>query len=94
MAVTIQLPKRIEEAYATAARELGVSVDALVTDVLVSHAPAAEPQQHPELVLVGGVPVLRTGQPLDPAIVSDADERMILGWIVEATQRIDRHGRD
>jgi hypothetical protein len=71
MTVTINLPKNVEQAYAAAARDKGVTVDALVTDVLVSHVPMAEANQRPELVEENGIPVLRTGQPLDPAIVND-----------------------
>jgi hypothetical protein len=51
-----------------------VTVDALVTEVLVSHVLMAEPNQGPELVEGNGIPVLRTGQPLDPAIVNDTLE--------------------
>ena len=71
MTVTINLPDKVEEAYAAAARQKGVSVDALVTDILVSHVPIAESPQRPELIEECGVPVLRTGQPLDPSIVGD-----------------------
>jgi hypothetical protein len=71
MTVTVNLPQNIEQAYVAAARTRGVSVDALVTDVLVSHAPAAESPQRPELIEELGIPVLRTGQPLDPSVVAD-----------------------
>jgi len=71
MTVTINLPLDIEQAYLNAAQTKGVSVDALVTDVLVSHVPATESAQHPELVEERGIPVLRTGKPLDPSIVNN-----------------------
>jgi hypothetical protein len=45
MTVTINLPKNVERAYAAAAGDKGVTVDALVTEVLVSHVPMAEPNQ-------------------------------------------------
>lgn len=74
MTMTIHLPEDIEQAYAAAARDRGVSLDVLVTDVLVSHMPAAvtEPAQSSGIwIEENGIPVLRTGQPLDPSIVDD-----------------------
>ena len=71
MTVTINLPQNVEQAYVTAARTKGMSVDALVTDVLVSHVPMAETAQLPELIEEHGIPVLRTGYPLDPSVVND-----------------------
>ena len=71
MTVTINLPKSVEQAYLAAAQTKGVSVDALVADVLVSHVPATEPAQRPELVEERGIPVLRTGHPLAPSAVND-----------------------
>lgn len=70
MTVTVNLPQNVEQAYITAARTKGVSVDALVAHVLVSHAPVSEPSEWPELVEEQGIPVLRTGQPLDPSVVA------------------------
>lgn len=69
MRVTINLPLTIEQAYVDAAQTKGVSVDVLVTDVLVSHAPGADSLQRPELIEELGVPVLRTGQPLALSVV-------------------------
>ena len=71
MTVTVNLPQKIEQAYIAAARTTGVSVDALVSDVLVSNAPVAESPQWPELIQEHGIPVLRTGQPLDPSVIAD-----------------------
>ena len=71
MTVTINLPLNVEQAYVNAAQTKGVSVDALLRDVLVSNAPGAESAQHPELVEERGIPVLRTGHPLDPSVVND-----------------------
>ena len=71
MTVTVNLPPKVEQAYQAAARTKGVSVDVLVADILVSHAPVGESSQRPELIEEQGVPVLRTGQPLDPSVVSD-----------------------
>ena len=71
MTVTINLPQNVERAYLSAAQTKGVSVDTLLTDVLVSHVPATESVQRPELVEERGIPVLRTGHPLDPSIVND-----------------------
>jgi hypothetical protein len=76
MNVTINLPLKVEQAYIAAARSKGVSIDALVSDVLVLNAPSTESTQRPELVLVNDIPVLRTGQPLDPAIVADTLDRI------------------
>jgi hypothetical protein len=75
MTVTINLPHNVEQAYVAAAATKGVSIDALVTDVLVSHVPLAEAVQCivecPELVEEQGVFVLRTGQPIDASVVND-----------------------
>lgn len=71
MAVTVHLPENVERAYAAAARDKGISVDALVKDVLISHVPVAEMAQGAELIEENGIPVLRTGQPLEPSIVND-----------------------
>lgn len=70
MTVTVNLPQKVGQAYIAAARTKGVSVDALVSDVLVSNAPVESPQW-PELIEEHGIPVLRTGQPLDPSVVAD-----------------------
>lgn len=71
MTVTINLPQNVEKAYLIAAQTKGVSVDALLTDVLVSHVPAIDSAQRQELVEERGIPVLRTGHPLDPSILND-----------------------
>jgi hypothetical protein len=77
MTVTINLPQNAEQAYLVAARAKGVSVDALVSDVLLSHVPVAEagqqsPVSSPQLIKEHGVTVLRTGQPLSASVVNDA----------------------
>ena len=71
MTLTINLPQDVEYAYLTEARSKGISIDSLVQDVLVSHAPGADSLRHPELVEEFGISVLRTGQPLDPKVVSE-----------------------
>lgn len=75
MTVTIQIPQAVEEAYSSAARLMGVSLDSLVRDVVLSHAPVGEPVvgplRWPELVEEDGVPVLRTGLPLELSAVAD-----------------------
>ncbi|MBZ2185568.1 MAG: hypothetical protein K7J46_12725 [Bryobacter sp.] len=71
MTITVKIPQSVEQAYVSAARTKGVSVDALVEDVLVLNAPVAESAQRPELVEELGIPVLRSGQPLDPSVVAD-----------------------
>ena len=76
MTLTVNLPQQVEQAYLAAARTRGVSVDALVADLLVSNAPLAESSQHPELIEELGIPVLRTGQPLDPSVVADTLDRI------------------
>lgn len=76
MTVTVNLPQQVEQAYLAAARSKGVTVDALVADLLVSHAPAAESPNWPEVTNVQGIPVLRTGQPLDPALVDATLEQI------------------
>lgn len=76
MTVTVNLPQQVEQAYLAAARSKGVTVDALVADLLVSHAPSAEPPNGLELTNVKGIPVLRSGQPLDPALVAATLEQI------------------
>ena len=76
MTVTIHLPQQVEQAYRAAAQSKGVSLDALVSDVLLSHAPAAESEHatvspEPRLVEQHGVAVLWTGHPIAPSVVSD-----------------------
>jgi hypothetical protein len=75
MTVMIEIPQTVEEAYLSAARMMGVSVDSLVRDVVVSHAPVSEtvvgPLGWPELVEENGVPVLRAGLPLAVTAVED-----------------------
>ena len=79
MTVTINLPQNVEQAYLIAARAKGVSVDTLVSDVLLSHVPVAEagqqsPVSGPQLIEEYGVTVLRTGQPLSASVVADTLE--------------------
>ena len=71
MTLNVHLPEKVEQAYQAAARTKGVSVDTLVADVLVSHAPPAESAASPVLFEEHGIPVLRSGQPLDPSVVAD-----------------------
>ncbi len=61
----------IEQAYLNAAQTKAVPEDALMTDVLVSHVPAAASAGHSELVDERGIPVLQTGKPLDSSIVNE-----------------------
>ena len=71
--MTINLPQTIELAYLAAAQREGVSIDALATQVLVSHVPDASstPTARLELVEEKGVLVLRSGQPIDLAVVNE-----------------------
>jgi len=74
MTVTINLPESVEKAYEAAALSQGVSVNSLLTEVLVSHTPNVETVKHPELTEENGIPVLRTGQALALAAVNDTLE--------------------
>ena len=71
MTITLNLPSNVEQAYRDAAETKGVSVNALVRDVVVSHVPHAGSAQRPELVEERGIPVLRSGHPIDPSSVND-----------------------
>jgi hypothetical protein len=51
-------------------------VKALIADVLVSHASVVESSKYPELTDEGGIPVLRSGQPIDPSVVADTIDRI------------------
>ena len=70
MSLTIELPKSVEQAYLSAAKDKGVSIDALVTDVLVKYLNS----ETPELIEELGIQVLRTGQPLEVAVVRETLE--------------------
>ncbi len=70
MSLTIELPKSVEQAYLSAAKDKGVSIDALVTDVLVRHLNF----ETPELIEELGIQVLRTGQPIEVAVVRETLE--------------------
>ena len=70
MSLTIELPKSVEQAYLSAAKDQGVSIDALVTDVLVKYLNS----ETPELIEELGIQVLRTGQPLEVAVVRETLE--------------------
>ena len=74
MTVTINLPQHVEQAYTVAAQTMGMTVDALVTDILVSHVPLAETEPRPEWIEEQGIPVLCTGQPIDLSVVDDSLE--------------------
>ena len=79
MAVTIHLPQNVEDAYLIAAQAKGMSLDMLVSDVLLSHVPVTETQQRdlpsgPQLIEEHGVTVLHTGQPLSASTVNDVLE--------------------
>ena len=78
--MTGHLPQRIEQAYLAEAQRKGVSIDSLVADVLLLHAPEAEPtlpitaptlSAKLEFVKEQGVFVLRSGQPLEAAVVDE-----------------------
>ena len=76
--MTINLPQTIEQAYLAAAQREGVSIDALVTHVLVSHVPGTDSvpagSARLELVEEKGVFVLHSGQPINPAVVDETLE--------------------
>jgi len=81
MTVTVNLPQSVEQAYIIAARAKGVSVDTLVSDVLLSHVPEAGQQataSGQQLIEENGVTVLRTGQPLSASVVKDTLESIRL----------------
>jgi hypothetical protein len=86
--MNVNLPQKVEQAYLAAARTKGVSVDTLVTEVLVSNAPVAEAPQHPELTEESGIPVLGVGQPLDPLTVTDTIDKIRLGRDLLALGRL------
>ncbi len=74
MTVTINLPQHVEQASTVAAQTLGMTSDALVTDILVSHVPLAAPEPRPNWIVEQGIPVLLTGQPIDLFVVDDTLE--------------------
>ena len=78
--MTINLPQTIQQAYLAAAQREGVSIDALATQVLVLHVPGAcsAPPARLELVEEKGVFVLRSGQPINPAVVDETLESIRL----------------
>ena len=58
---TVNLPSEVEQAFQDATRTKGVSVDALLADVLMSNAPVPEAAQILEWQEEQGIPVLRAG---------------------------------
>jgi hypothetical protein len=55
MTVTVQLPSNVEQAYLAAAKEMGVSLDTLVSDVLLSNVPVTNPPSAPKLIEENGI---------------------------------------
>lgn len=78
--MTINLPQTIEQAYLAAAQREGVSIDALVTQVLVSHVPLSEPPAAAQVKLIEkkGLLVLSVGEPLSPEVVDETLESIRL----------------
>ena len=79
MTVTIHLPQPVEQAYLAAAHAQGVSIDTLVSDVLISHLPVPEKAPRPgsgapRFVEENGIPVLHTNEPLSAAVVDETIE--------------------
>lgn len=64
MTVNVNLPEKVEQAYAAAAWADDVSIEVLIADVLVSNAPVTESPKYCELIEEHGIPVLRSGHPL------------------------------
>lgn len=78
MTVTINLPEHVEQAYASAARTKGMSVDALITDILLLNVPVADSEQPQVWTEEHGIPVLRTGQSISVADVNETIEAIRL----------------
>jgi hypothetical protein len=76
MSVTLELPEEVVRAYEAAARDQGVSIEALVTAVLVSHLPETEKAISPELIEENGIPVLRSGKALTRDTVNETLEEI------------------
>jgi hypothetical protein len=78
MTVTINLPQHVEQAYASAARTKGMSVDALLTDILLLNVPVADSEEPHFWTEELGIPVLRTGQAISVADVNKTIEAIRL----------------
>lgn len=85
--MTVNLPQSLEEVYLAEAQRKGVSLDALVADVLRLHVPELDralPGMAPnlsgglEVVQEQGVFVLRSGHPLDAEVVDETLESIRL----------------
>ena len=83
MTVTLNLPPDVERAFLAEAQTRGLTLDEFISAMLVSQSPA---KQAPSTKAIGsstaasrffpleqedGVPVLRTGQPLNPSVIDD-----------------------
>ena len=76
MTLTLNLPEQIEQAYRIVAQSKGVSIDALVSDLLLLHVPVVESQEQvvssePHLIEEFGISVLRTGYPMELSVINE-----------------------
>ena len=76
MTLILNLPEQIEKAYRIVAQSKGVSIDVLVSNLLLLHVPIVESQERvdssqPQLVEEFGVTVLQTGYPMDQSVINE-----------------------
>jgi hypothetical protein len=82
MTVTLNLPPDIEQAFQGEAQARGLSLDELLSEMILSRAgaaagePGAAASLSAQLVREEGVPVLRTGQPIEIAVVDETLDRI------------------
>jgi hypothetical protein len=74
MTVTLNLPPDVERAFRGEAQARGISLDEVLSEVVLKSAVAASASV--ELQLEEGVPVLRTGQPIDISVVDETLDRI------------------
>jgi len=82
MTVTLNLPPDIERAFQREAQARGLSLDEFLSEVVLSraeHVPgrsAVAPSWSAQLVREEGVPVLRSGQPIEISVVDETLDRV------------------
>lgn len=82
MTVTLNLPPDIERAFQGEAQARGLSLDDFLSEVILSRAGHVAGQSavggslSAQLVHEDGVPVLRTGQPIEISVVDETLDRV------------------
>jgi len=74
MTITVNLPEHLEQAFIAEARAKGITVDALMREVLLAHPPVSVSSDGPKLIYIEGIPALRSGHPLAASVLDETLE--------------------